>query len=64
MPLTRGEHPFALNEEDLMCLGICLLQRSEVAIELVIKKEYNSYQLTVLSRKVRYASTTSGVAVE
>jgi hypothetical protein len=47
-----------------MRLGICLLQRSVIAMELVVKKKYNSYQLMVLSRKVRYASTTSGVAAE
>jgi hypothetical protein len=64
MPRTSGEHPFTLNEEDLMRLRICFLQCSVVAIELVVKKEYNSYQLMVLSRKVRYASTTSGVAAE
>ena len=64
MPRTSCEHPFTLDEENLVGLRIRLLQRTVVAIEMVVKEQYSFYQLAVLSRRVRYALTTSGVAAE
>jgi len=69
MPRASSEHALTLDEENLMSLWICFLQRTEIAVEMVVKKKYclfrfSSYQLAVLSRRVRYALTTSGVAGE
>lgn len=64
MPSTGREHPLALDKENLMGLWICAFERTVVAIEMVVKEQYSFYQLAVLSRRVRYALTTSGVATE
>ena len=64
MPSTGREHPLALDKENLMGLWICVFERTVVAIEMVVKEQYSFYQLAVLSRRVRYALTTSGVATE
>ncbi len=64
MPSTGREHSLALNEENLMGLWIGALERTVVAIEMIVKEQYSFYQLAVLSLRVRYALTTSGVATE
>ena len=69
MPRAGSEPPFTLNKENLVSFRISVLQRPVLTIEMVVKKKYcltglSSYQLMVLSRRVRYASTTAGVGVE
>ena len=69
MPRAGSEHPLTFNKENLMIFRISVLQRPVITIEMVVKKKYcltglSSYQLIVLSRRVLYASMTSGVGVE
>jgi len=37
MPGARCDFPQRLNDEDAMCAGLCCLERTDVAIELIAK---------------------------
>ena len=60
MPGTRCDFARRLNDEDTVCVGLCCLQRTDIAIELIAKNP-NGAQLADIGTNVEHVSSFGAV---